>query len=662
MDGTPCARCSAAASGIFEREDAVDNPFLRRATELLRDDEAFLAIVSPEPVTHFLGRPGRGGSLYDRLVLLRGTPGSGKTTLARLFEYATLVALLRNADTSSYQGLAGAMTECRATEEGRPRVLGCRLPMETDYRDFWEFPYSDTLRTGLLTTFVQARAVLAWFRQLAATGVEARAVRIVPRPEAGTAVEAVGGESGPDVLERARRVEAAVYRVVGALVPPKTDELGPDVQGAYRPFDVIERFRVSAAQDQPIDLQPLVILDDAHALHPTQFRSLEHWLARRELRIARWIVTRFDVLQPQEAFAEVAEDRAERPDYPGLTASRDTEVVLLQSSGPRREQRTAFRRMGKDMAARYLQKHSLLGPRRLVVLGDLLSEADDVLSPSALRQLGEQVDAAQRRLKVADARRRSLEEEVEGFRHGGQAPAEDIRLAMVSILLHRYAKNRGQPSIFGDDNDPDPTRPLSANADIFESARLHLLHNFNRPFFRGIDDLCDAGSENAELFLQLAAVLVDAVATQVIRSKSSQLTAATQNALLRERGQRIIDAWNFPYHHQVRRLVRSIAARCLEETMEPNGWLRPNSFGIPQEEFDRLPETHPDLARVLQFAVAYNGLLVVPRRRQGEAGTQWCLWELGGMAILAHGLSLKRGGFIRGGIRDLERMLEEKAA
>lgn len=640
----------------------MENPFLRRATELLRDDEAFLAIVSPEPVTHFLGRPGRAGTLYDRLVLLRGTPGSGKTTLARLFEYATLVALLRNADTSSYQGLAGALAECGATDEGRPRVLGCRLPMETDYRDFWEFPYSETLRTGLLTTFVQARAVLAWFRQLAATGVEPGSVRIVPRPEAGTAIEAIGGEAGSDVLEKARRVEAAVYQVVGALVPPKADDLGPDVKGAYRPFDVIERFCIKTRQDQPLDVQLLVILDDAHALHPTQFRSLEHWLARRELRIARWIVTRFDILQPHEALAEVAEDRAERPDYPGLTASRDTEVVLLQSTGPRREQRTAFRRMAKDMAGRYLQKHSLLGPRRLVVLGDLLSEADETISPSAIRQLTEQLDAAQRRLKIADARRRALEEEVEAFRHGGQAPPEDLRLAMVSILLHRYAKNRGQPSIFGAEDDPDPSRPLAANAEVYESARLHLLHHFGRPFFRGIDDLCDAGSENAELFLQLAAVLVDAVATQVIRSKSSQLSASTQNALLRERGQRIIEAWAFPYHQQVRRLVRSIATRCVEETLEPNGWLRPNSFGIPQEEFDRLPETHPDLARVLQFAVAYNGLLVVPRRRQGEAGTQWCLLELGGMAILAHGLSLKRGGFIRGGLRDIERMLEEKAA
>ncbi|HEY7422870.1 MAG TPA: hypothetical protein VH682_01295 [Gemmataceae bacterium] len=354
--------------------------------------------------------------------------------------------------------------------------------------------------------------------------------------------------------------------------------------GAYKPFDVIEQFRIDVrqgGQGQPLELQPLVILDDAHALHPTQFRSLEHWLARRELRIARWIVTRFDILQPHEALASVSEDRAERPDYPGLTASRDTEVVLLQSSGPRREQRTAFRRMAKDMAGRYLQKHSLLGPRRLIVLGDLLSEADEMISPSALRQLAEHLDAVQRRLKIADARRRALEEEVEAFRHAGQAAPEDLRLAMVSILLHRYAKHRGQPSIFGAEDDPEPSRPLAANAEVYESARLYLLHRFGRPFFRGIDDLCDAGSENAELFLQLAAVLVDAVATQVIRSKSSQLTASTQNALLRERGQRIIEAWNFPYHQQVRRLVRSIASRCVEETLEPNGWLRPKLVRDP---------------------------------------------------------------------------------
>src|SRR5438874_488788 len=107
---TQCVRCSDAESDTHSRirDTDMENPFLRRATEFLRDDEAFLAIVSPEPVTFFLKKSGESGRLYDRLVLLRGTPGSGKTTLARLFEYSTLAALLRNSSVSTYQALVGA--------------------------------------------------------------------------------------------------------------------------------------------------------------------------------------------------------------------------------------------------------------------------------------------------------------------------------------------------------------------------------------------------------------------------------------------------------------------------------------------------------------------------------------------------------------------------
>src|SRR5262249_21862380 len=148
---------------------------------------------------------------------------------------------------------------------------------------------------------------------------------------------------------------------------------------------------------------------DAHVLHPSQFRALQHWMARRELRIARWMIARFDILLPQEALAAVTEDSSDEAGFPGLTARRDIQIVLLQSTGPRREQRAAFRRMAKDMAGRYLQKHPLLGPRRLIVLADLLGDQEEAISPSSLRELGEMVDATQRRLKVTGARRTEFE-------------------------------------------------------------------------------------------------------------------------------------------------------------------------------------------------------------------------------------------------------------
>lgn len=638
----------------------MDNPFERRATEFLRDDEAFLAIVSPEPVTFYLKKSGQAGRLYDRLVLMRGTPGSGKTTLARLFEYPSLAALLRNSSVSTYQALVGALGECGAVTDEQPTVLGCRLPLETDYREFWEFPYPEGLKLGLMIGLLQARAVLGWLRHLAAAGIQPADVEIVPRADAGGIVEAIGGVGGEQVAARARAVEKALYQVMGALIAPAESDLPTEATAAYQPFDIIERVRVRVGPDgqkRTLDLRPLAILDDAHVLHPAQFRALQRWLARRELRIARWMIARFDVLLPQEALEVLTKDQSDAARYPGLSQDRETEPILLQSSGPRRENRTNFRRMAKDMAGRYLRRMPLLSARDLVVLGDLLDDEEATLTASDSKRLRESVDAAQRRLMVADARRHAFAKDVAEFRVGSRPVTDDVALAMIAVMLHRYDRRRGGASLFGADDDQEPSRPVTANPSVYEAARLHLLQKYDRPYYYGIDDLCDASSENAEQFLQLAAKLVETAATQIIRAKPASLTAATQHRLLRRRGEQIIDGWNFPQHLLVRRLVTAVAVRCVEVTELPNGWLTPNAFGIKQEEFDALPASHPGLAHVLQFGVAYNAVTLVPH--YPCKGKEWCLIELGGMVVLKHGLTLKRGGFVESTAQELAGMLEE---
>ena len=51
--------------------------------------------------------------------------------------------------------------------------------------------------------------------------------------------------------------------------------------------------------------------------------------------------------------------------------------------------------------------------------------------------------------------------------------------------------------------------------------RIQLMHEFGRPYYFGMDVLCDGASENAELFLQLAGRLV----TLFARPESSDLVA-----------------------------------------------------------------------------------------------------------------------------------------
>ena len=624
------------------------NPFEKRATEYLRDDEAFLAIVTPEPLVTFFARPAKDGRLYDRLATIIGTPGSGKTTLATLFQYPTLRALLRNQSISAHKPLVDALTECAAITDSEPAVAACRLPLEAEYRDFWEFPYSDDLKTGLMIGLLQARAVLGWLRSLQAAGHHLDSITVVPKAEAEAAKAAIGGTDPHEVLKRARQIEGSIYNVSAALVPPDVSELGSDAVAAYRPFDVIDAFVVGHG-DKEIRLRPLVIFDDAHNLHPQQLGALRRWLARRELRVARWVLMRLDALTPGEVLTDTTIDVSGEGEQPGINRTREITTIWLQSHDDRASQRRGFRRMAKDMANRYLGQMEIFRRRGLSSLGDLLSTEVERLGSGERDKLSRSVSVLQRRHMISAERREELEAEVNRYADStsGEEVDQDVRLSMLSVLMHRYAKRIPQGDLLEDpDAEVASKRPMTADSGIADGARIHLLHRFDRPYYFGIDMLCDAASENAEQFLRLAATLVAQSETLLVRGKPPTVRSGLQHQLLRRRAEEMIDEWDFPQFRSVRKLADGIAKQCVEKSLEPNASLGggANAVGIPQDEFDQIPQAHPELARVLQFGVAYNVFSLVPNH--GTKKRIWCLIELGGVLAIRHGLTLRRGGFL----------------
>ena len=354
----------------------VSNPFKKRATEFFVDDQSFLAAVTPSPINVYLKKDR--DRLYDRLVVISGTPGSGKTTLARLFQYRTVKILLNHIDIHTHREIAVALADCGMLRDGKPTTLTCRIALGGEYRDFWEFPYKEDIRTGLLESMLQARTCLAWVQNLRAAGHKSEDVTIVARSDAEAAAKLIDLESLDAFYNKAQEVEFAIYQISAALLPPAVDQLPLVATAPYRPFDVIEKFRVKTPSSELLDLRPLVIFDDVHELHQKQFDRLKSWLVRRELCVGRWTMTRLDALTPKQVL-QGEPDRVTE-DLNRVQTKRDITEIRFQSNKNRSATRRSFQKMARDMSARYISVMPVFEHRGINSMSSILNTEPPELS------------------------------------------------------------------------------------------------------------------------------------------------------------------------------------------------------------------------------------------------------------------------------------------
>jgi hypothetical protein len=501
---------------------------------------------------------------------------------------------------------------------------------------------------------VQAKTVLGWLRSLEDVGVSLGDVRVVTTSHAEAAREAVDADDIAKFRERARVTERAIFRLTSALVPPPERELGQHLSdAAYEPFAIIDSVIVSSKwRGVELRLRPMLVLDDAHELHPSQLADVDLWLRDRELKVARWVLTRADSLNLDD-YRRVLRD--EERAAPGTKPGRDRVRILLQDTDNR--ERREFKSIAEDVARRYLQPLAVLHRRGSLNLRNLL----DRVQPASIAEADLRVMLDE---NANLAKKNGLTNDQVAAMEAGYPDdlAPDVKAALTRILLHRELRRTPQQSLFGAPTEDEPGAqdlPKVQRA-MATGAELQLLHRFDRPFYFGFDRIADAANENIEQFVTLASVLVDQLETQAIRGRALSLEARQQHKAVREHAQKLVDDWDFPYAPQVRHLVNYIAERCLDLTLRDNAPLTDgaNALGVPAAELNLL-DGRDELSRVLHYALAYQALILVePYNCKGKI---WALFELGGVPTIAKGLTLSRGGFAEGNLSQLRTALGEAA-
>lgn len=626
----------------------MDNPFERRASENILEPRALLPLVSPNPMEYFYSPEKR--ALFEKLTMWVGSPGCGKTTIARILEFDSLWEICRSQGKLNRE-LETFLASINAIDDGMPMLITHRIPMTTNFRSIWELPYEVNLREALLRAFVQSKAVLGWLRQLERAEIQFNDVEIIFNDNSESARTEMRTHNINEFRDYARAIELSVFKVVTSLIPPKEEELRNILNSRYDIFEEIRGIKVRKWLDQSWGeriLKPMVVIDDAHELHQEQFVHLRDWLKSRVITVSRWIMCRLDVIPPEDYSDAITRGAMQDEDLtPGSTQGRDYYVKFMQPTG---KNANKFRRVAADIANRYFATVPTFSGHSVKHLEQALDTHVPNLPPSAIDQLEKEITKLSKEGKFSTARVDSLLNRVPRNVSKGE------QLGVMRILLNREINNTPQLELLS--TEPVPDEEIedkgTIQSSLLEGARIQLMHDFKRPYYFGINKLADASNANIEQFISLTGPLVDHLITKIIRHKPAEVLPIAQHQALQARAVELMNNWDFPYHENVRNLVAWISKRCLEKTLLSYAPLSDgaNAFGVPQEDMDIALKKYERLAKTLHFAFAYKALVMVPYYKCKNK--RWCLLELGGVPILASGLTLSKGGFIEGTVSELD--------
>ena len=138
----------------------VRNAFkLREADNPVLETSQFLQLYCPL----LLGQIQQDDLNVPKLLVIRGSPGSGKSSLLRLFEIDTLLAVHARRLLLGDQDLAEKLEELGVLAEDGPRVVGIYIQCDSSLRDVSYIDNQDSSK-GLFNALLDARIVGAFLR------------------------------------------------------------------------------------------------------------------------------------------------------------------------------------------------------------------------------------------------------------------------------------------------------------------------------------------------------------------------------------------------------------------------------------------------------------------------------------------------------------------
>ncbi|MGD9562406.1 MAG: hypothetical protein AB7F88_09340 [Pyrinomonadaceae bacterium] len=601
----------------------IPNAFnFRVADQTVLDTSLFLNLYSPV----YLGQLKDEDFTAPKLLILHGSPGSGKSSLLRLFETSTLIALCKNQARTVDNNLLTSLRELGVIEDYSPKAFGIYVHCDSSLRDIENLNVSGA-NDRMLNTLLDIRITSGFLRSIEMLNVE---LSSFPNFEGMTFQPLPDDEIAPAIFstpqtfsslrESCRTIERDFATFLNSF---PGEDIPSSIKTHSKLFSIPYLNHICRSTPELQGFLPIVMLDDLHELYKRQRDQIsEQFLSRSA--IPRWVAVRKNVYELERLI-----------DLEDANDGRDFREMNLDSAPT-----PLFRKFVNNVGNRRLRISSDLQPYNVDDFGEHLLPATDKIP--AARIQSELTTLCERISELSQA-------EIDPVVDPEIFVDELVGLEARLILLERH-RNKVQQSLFG----PSAIDDAEFDGKVREAARLFASKRFRIPYYCTFDTLADSSTGNVEQFLSIASPFVDKIISRAELNRPIYLQAEEQQKLIRASADRYFELIDrrFDRGYAIKQLVDNLGGFFHAVTYRPNAPIAPgvNGFGFERKALRLFLESDPKDKNVTAFrevltrAVAGN-VLFVKETKQGQAGTERVVFYINRLLCVKYQLPLSTGGW-----------------
>ncbi len=595
------------------------NPFLSRFSDRTGlKNSTFLSMYAPQFVRELLENE---NLLLPKATRLIGIPGSGKSSILRLFSVDILTEIIRQKTT--YLHIYDVLSEAKVIDGDIIKSIGLYVPIDEFFYETDNVKLDQVDNKKLFYTLFDLRVArqlnyslerLRSFYGKAGSGTPVRGVpsdRMPPRIFSETkTIDAMERE----IQDKEMLVSQVLNSFPGTPIPERLE-----LHHRFFSLDLID------AQIANGNINFILMVDDAHELYPEQLKALIGAIEKR-YSFPRWITTRKHIYSIDMLLGN--------PN--GTTDGR--EVITIDVDRELR-QSSLYKKFIKILVDRRLKLTSALHEFNADYIEGMLPAESSVTEEKIYS------GCEQQRQEAFQIRKQLMFtlEELDKFVAGKTLDPIDGEL--VLIKAHRASKKKQQSFFQTLDLDNIASKDKQA-AELFWKKRVGLA------LYSGFDSILAASNYNVEQFMRIFSPFIDRLIYRVelnkIQTISPQEQANIFDKVVKEYIENII--LRLHYGNKIYQLVDNLGRFFSFRTYEPNA---PHAPGITQfamlasdiEEPTMLP-SKSELSNILTTAIAHNVFVPEGTQHQGTKGSELkYIFSLNRLLCIKYELPMQKGDF-----------------